>query len=79
MKYLQSLTTVRGVFLLLLATALLSLASCKGGSGKKGGACHTQLVPSTTGNAHTCAIVNGAAKCWGLNGGGRLGDNSTTE
>ena len=37
MKYLQALTTVRGVFLLLLATALLSLASCKGSSGGGGG------------------------------------------
>ena len=37
MQYLQSLTTVRGAFLLLLAVALLSLASCKGGGSKGGG------------------------------------------
>ncbi len=31
----------------------------------------------STSNNHTCAIQNGAVKCWGANRDGRLGDNST--
>ncbi len=29
------------------------------------------------GSAHSCAIVNGGVKCWGLNGNGQIGDGST--
>ena len=86
MKYLQASTTVRGVFLLLLAVALLSLASCKGGGSKGGGGGNggggatalTVSAISARGN-HTCAIVEGkAAWCWGRNNDGQLGDNSIT-
>jgi alpha-tubulin suppressor-like RCC1 family protein len=31
-----------------------------------------------TGEAHTCAIVNGGLRCWGNNASGQLGDSSTT-
>ncbi|CAN5178002.1 hypothetical protein BH09PAT3_BH09PAT3_1310 [soil metagenome] len=32
----------------------------------------------TAGINHTCAIADGEAYCWGANGSGRLGDNTTT-
>ena len=81
MQYLQSLTTVRGVFLLLLATALLSLAGCKGGGGGKGGGGAAATASAiSTGNAHTCAIVGGkAAWCWGGNASGKLGNDDTAD
>ncbi|HSS03155.1 MAG TPA: hypothetical protein VLM79_39100 [Kofleriaceae bacterium] len=33
----------------------------------------------TAGGAHSCAIVSGAAKCWGLNNAGQLGNSSNTD
>src|SRR5664280_1169219 len=37
-------------------------------------------VQVVTGYAHTCALApSGQAYCWGLNGYGQLGDNSTTD
>lgn len=32
----------------------------------------------SAGGASACAIVGGAIKCWGVGGGGRLGNNATT-
>ena len=38
------------------------------------------LVQLAAGNAHVCALDStGAAYCWGSNGGGQLGNNSTTK
>ena len=80
MQYLQASTTVRGVFLLLLATALLSLAGCGGGGGKGGGAAAT-ISAISAGSSHTCAIVKDKAWCWGDNTEGQLGvgDDSVTD
>lgn len=37
------------------------------------------IASMATMNVHTCAVTtSGAAKCWGNNGNGRLGDNTTT-
>lgn len=36
----------------------------------------TQVQQISAGIDHTCAVQNGAAKCWGRNQGGQLGDGS---
>ena len=37
-------------------------------------------VSITAGDSHTCALLNtGAVNCWGSNGDGQLGNNSTTD
>jgi len=39
----------------------------------------TTAVSVSTGNAHSCALMaDGTVTCWGYNGNGELGNNSTT-
>ena len=38
----------------------------------------TSVTAIATGNNHACAIQNGAAKCWGINRFGQLGNNTQT-
>ena len=35
-------------------------------------------IATNAGATHSCAIVGGGIKCWGSNGSGELGDNTTT-
>ncbi len=88
MKTLQSSYTVPGLFVLLLSVVLLSLASCGGGGGGGGGGTPAIAKPKppidaiaiSAGEEHACAVLStGAAKCWGLNGSGRLGDGSKAD
>ena len=37
----------------------------------------TGVTHISAGDKHTCAVVNGGAKCWGLSTDGRLGNNET--
>ena len=38
----------------------------------------SRVTQIEAGDAHTCAVVDGAAMCWGYNGNGQLGDDTTT-
>ena len=37
------------------------------------------IASVAAGHSHTCAVINGAAKCWVVNNYGQLGDNTTTD
>jgi len=51
---------------------------CAAGETCSAGACiRAGASTVAAGGAHTCAIVNGAALCWGSNDFGQLGDGST--
>ena len=38
----------------------------------------TGVTAIATGDNHSCAVQNGAAKCWGLNNFGKLGNSTQT-
>jgi alpha-tubulin suppressor-like RCC1 family protein len=40
---------------------------------------HLPIIQLSAGGGMTCAVVDGAAKCWGDNGSGQLGNGSTTD
>ncbi len=42
-----------------------------------GGFSYFLVTGIASGSAHTCALVNGGAQCWGSNVGGQLGNDST--
>ena len=46
---------------------------------REGGAALAGVTAIDAGQVHTCALLDdGTARCWGFNGGGRLGDGTTT-
>ncbi len=54
---------------------------CSSGGLCSNGQCILPIIEPgqrAAGEAHTCAIVNGAAKCWGYNNVGQVGDGSLT-
>ena len=50
----------------------------RGGSPKQVTGLTTGVTQISAGRDHSCAVVDGAAKCWGSGGSGQLGDNTAT-
>ena len=56
-----------------------ALAGAGGGETPPGALAGKTVTAITAGDYHTCAVADGKAYCWGDNGYGQLGNNSTTD
>ncbi len=83
MSRIRCYTVVRASFLLLVAICLWSAPHLVSADANETGVndanASVQAVLSS-GNNHTCAVVDaGAVKCWGYNNKGQVGDNTTND
>ena len=62
----------------LLVSSAASQAATSAQAGKQA-ALSTTVSSLSVGYSHACAVISdGSLRCWGLNGGGQLGDGTTT-